>query len=94
MKPGLSNNFHFPWSGPFWVIDKLSDLNYELLGHHERKFIVHVHQLKLCQGTVNQKPKPVPKWRHKTKHRGDDLSGMNNETDLPVSHFILFIGQR
>jgi hypothetical protein len=94
MKPGPLNNFYFPWSGPFRVTDKLSDLNYKLLGHHERKFIIHVHRLKLCQGTVNQKPNPVPKWRRKTKHRGDDLSGMNHETDLPVSHFILFIGQR
>jgi hypothetical protein len=67
-KPGPSNNFYFKWSGPFQVTDKLSDLNYELRGHHEKKFIVHVHRLKLRQSTVNQKPNPVPKWRRKTEH--------------------------
>jgi hypothetical protein len=84
-KPGPSNNFYFKWSGPFRVTDKLSDLNYELLGHHERKFIVHVHRLKLCQGTVKQKPNPVPKWRRKTKHKGDNLSRVNQETEISRS---------
>jgi hypothetical protein len=89
-KPGPSNIFYFKWSGPFRVTDKLSDLNYELLRHHERKFIPHVRRLKLCQGTVKQKPNPVPKWRRKTKHKGDDLSGMNHETELSRSAILSY----
>jgi hypothetical protein len=35
VKPRHSRKFHFPWSGPFQITAKLSDLNYELLGHKE-----------------------------------------------------------
>jgi hypothetical protein len=78
-KSGPSNKFNFKWSGTFQMTEKLSELNYELRGHHEKKFIVHVHRLKLCQNTVNQKPNPVPKWWSKTKHRGNNSTRVNQQ---------------
>jgi hypothetical protein len=48
-KPRPSNNFSFKWAGPFRVTDNLSDLIYELSGHHDEKFTVHVNRLKLSE---------------------------------------------
>ena len=30
MKPGLCRKFHKPWTGPYKITAKLSDLNYEI----------------------------------------------------------------
>jgi len=46
VKPGRSKKFHFPWSGPFKITAKISDLNYEILDHGNKKRIVHVNRLK------------------------------------------------
>ena len=58
MKPGRSKKFHFPWSGPFKITAKISDLNYEILDHGNRKRIVHVNRLKgaHCSDTREAKP--------------------------------------
>jgi len=37
VKPGTSKKFHFPWSGPFEITAKISDLNYEILDHSNKK---------------------------------------------------------
>ena len=47
MKPGLSRKFRKPWSGPFKITTKISDLNYEIVGHNGKKQTVHVNRLKL-----------------------------------------------
>jgi hypothetical protein len=81
VKPGLSKKFHFPWSVPFQVTAKLSDLNCELLGNYGRKFVVDVNRMKLCNGNVKQEAKPVPKHRRLPKFKGDELSGDTAETE-------------
>jgi len=53
-----SKKFHFSWTGPFQVTAKLSDLNYELLGHNDRKFIVNINRLKPCNRAANRKSNP------------------------------------
>jgi len=49
-KPGLSKKFFSAWSGPFRVMAKLSESNYEILGQSGRKFVVHLNRLKACYG--------------------------------------------
>jgi len=58
VKPGRSKKYHFPWSGPFKITAKISDLNYEILDHGNKKRIVHVNRLKgaYCSETREAKP--------------------------------------
>jgi hypothetical protein len=49
-RPGKSSKFHLPWSGPFLVLEKVSDLNYAILGSRDKKLVVHVNRLKLAHG--------------------------------------------
>ena len=48
MKPGLTKKFRKFWSGPYKVIRKLSELNYEIISKDNRKHIVHVNRIKRC----------------------------------------------
>ena len=45
-KPGLTRKFFKPWSGPFQITAKVSELNYEILGKNDRKSVVHINRLK------------------------------------------------
>ena len=65
--PGVYRKFHKPWTGPYVVVEKLSDLNYKirpLTGNG--KPIVHYNQLKKCDpdirfpqtNTCNSQPVP------------------------------------
>jgi hypothetical protein len=65
-KPRLSEKFNFAWTDPLQVTAELSDLSYELLGHNDRKFIVHINPLKPRHGAANMKSNPIPKWPRKT----------------------------
>jgi len=48
--------------------------NYEVLGHNDRKFVVHVNRLKPCHCAANRESNPITKWPRKTKARGDKVS--------------------
>jgi len=67
------------WTGPFQVIARLSDLTYEILGHNDRRFVVHVNRLKPCHGTANRESNQIPKWPRKTTARGDKVSSAKRD---------------
>jgi len=46
IKPGLSRKFSKPWTGPYKVTVKISDLNYEIVDQKGRKQVVHINRLK------------------------------------------------
>jgi hypothetical protein len=46
LKLGLTKKFHFPWSGPFEITRKISDLNYEVADQNGKRQIVHVNRIK------------------------------------------------
>ena len=50
MFPGQSRKFHKPWSGPYTVVKKLSDVTYRVcLPQSKRKrLVVHFDRLKRC----------------------------------------------
>jgi hypothetical protein len=83
VKPRHSRKFHFPWSGPFQITAKLSDLNYELMGHQAKKFVVHVNRLKPCFGHAKPEAKPTPRRRIKAKPRGKRVSKSTQEVANP-----------
>jgi len=48
MKAGLTRKFKKFWSGPYNVIRKMYELNYEIVSQDNRKQIVHINRLKRC----------------------------------------------
>ena len=53
MKPGLTKKFRKYWSGPYKVLRKVSELNYEIISNDDKKQIVHVNRLKKsCNQTL------------------------------------------
>ena len=66
MKAGLTRKFKKFWSGPYMVIRKISELNYEIVSQDNRKQIVHINRLKKCYNqslwnpTQNQKTLKKP----------------------------------
>ena len=73
---GSSRKFHSPWSGPYKVCRKLSEVNYEIqhLGNHQRK-IVHFDRLKQCRQDM--------RMNENEKERGMVSSPTAAKTPLP-----------
>ena len=48
--PGKSKKLHHPWTGPYKILDKISDSDYKIKGLRGKKqcHIVHFDRLKLC----------------------------------------------
>ena len=46
MKAFLTKKFRKFWSGPYKIIKKISELNYDIISQDNRKEIVHVNRLK------------------------------------------------
>ena len=90
VKPGTSRKFHFPWSGPFKVTAKISDLNYEILDQGNKKRIVHVNRLKrsYCSGTQGVKPskKREKRTRGKLPTRSEQEE---EESEIRIGRFPL-----
>jgi hypothetical protein len=82
------------WSGPFRVMAKLSDLNYEILGRNGRKFVVHLNRLKTCHGRAHYGQSPARKQTGLLRQKQDMNSGPDQEADVSGSHLVLPIGQR
>ena len=62
MKPGLSRKFRIPWSGPFKINNKISDLNYDIVDQNGKKQTVHVNRLKPAHNSEIWKPKTERKF--------------------------------
>ena len=60
IKPGSSKKFKQNWTGPYRVVTRLSDLNYEIVDQQNKK-LVHVNRLK---------PNYIPQtWKPKLKQK-------------------------
>ena len=66
-KPGLCRKFHKPWTGPFKVTAKLSDLNYEIISLRGKKFVVYINRLKRDYSEETWEPKAGRKTLKKEK---------------------------
>ena len=58
--PQSHRKLHHPWSGPYRIILKLSDLNYKIapLDNPSKESIVHFDRLKLCPPGIRTKTPP------------------------------------
>jgi len=89
MKAGLTRKFKKFCSGPYHVIRKVSELNYEIVSQDNRKQIVHINRLKNCYNQSlwnpwqNQKTLKKPP-EQKTKRRD---SGEGEEEGFTVGPF-------
>jgi hypothetical protein len=64
VKPGLTKKFLKPWTGPFQVTARLSELNYEIMDHNKMP-VVHINMLKrptiqICGNLKQNKPVKNP----------------------------------
>jgi hypothetical protein len=86
-KPGTSRKFPFPWKGPFEILAKLSDLNYEIAGYNNKKMVVYVNRLKAVHGTAGKQlipPAQRPQARKpRAVSRTSDSDGMVDAIDIP-----------
>ena len=84
MKPGLTKKFRKFWSGPYKVIRKVSELNYEIISKDNRKQIVHMNRIKRCynqslwnpkrsQETSKSFPKREAKRRDSSEAEGEEF---------------------
>ena len=77
MKPGLTRRFHKPWTGPFKVVKKISDLNYRIVDQHGKLQVVHVNRLKRAYNTEFWKLK----FEHRTTKRWKRESRKSSKQD-------------
>ena len=69
VKPGLSRKFHKPWSGPYSIVAKISDLNYEIENQNFKNQVVHVNRLKQAYNFDAWEPKAKQKKRRKPREK-------------------------
>ena len=89
---GGHQKLHHPWTGPYKVESKLSDLNYKILPlftDSPKPLIVHFNRLKLCTpGTlfppITSLPNKPTSALTSTYHAGD-LSELCNFSDVDFS---------
>jgi hypothetical protein len=55
-KPGKCRKFHKPWTCPFKITAKLSELNYEIVSMTGKKLVVHINRLKKAYNEDTWKP--------------------------------------
>jgi hypothetical protein len=46
LKPGLSKKLAKPWSGPWQITKKISELNYKIVDKKGKRQVVHIDRLK------------------------------------------------
>jgi len=91
MKAGLTRKFKKFWSGPYKVIRKISELNYEIVSQDNWKQTVHINRLKKCYNQSLWNPWQTQKTlkkppEQKTKRRD---SGEGEEEGFTVGPFPL-----
>jgi hypothetical protein len=72
-KPGKCRKFHKPWTDPFKVTVKLSELNYEIVSMAGKKFLVHINRLK--------KAYDEDMWKQERVKNDEGRGELNRETE-------------
>jgi len=67
MKPGRSRKFYRPWTGPFKITRKISELYYEIIDMKDKRQVVHINRLKSADKAELWTPKTKRK-PEKKKH--------------------------
>jgi len=81
IKPGLSRKFSKPWTGPYKVTVKISDLNYEIIDQKGRKQVVHMNRLKRAHDPNFWKPKVANASSEKKPKKAVTPSSEQEEDD-------------
>jgi len=55
-RPGLSAKYFCPWTGPYQVTAKISNLNYEIQDRKAKRQIVHINRLKAAHDSSLWRP--------------------------------------
>ena len=79
-----SRKLHHPWTGPYEIVTKLSDLNYRihLAGNPTQKpSIVHFNRLKLCQPETCFQPSLLPLSESPPMHHIGDGAELYDASD-------------
>jgi hypothetical protein len=69
LKPGLTRKFRRPWTGPYQLTRKISELNYEIVDQNGKKQLVHVNRLKRLYNQDLWKPNTKGNTRKKAPKR-------------------------
>jgi hypothetical protein len=88
VKPGLTKKFSNPWKGPFKVTNRLSDLNYEIIGQNNKKQVVHINRLKKAYNQNLWKPEKEKKAVKKLPKPPVEYT-TEEEEELPARSFPL-----
>ena len=80
-----------PWSGPFEITAKISDLNYKLLDHSNKKLIVHVNRLESASYSDTREVKPSRKRERRTRRRWPTRAErkVEEEGEIRIGSFLL-----
>ena len=102
---GKSRKFYRPWSGPFVVVKKLSDVTYRVqeVNNRGRRMIVHFNRLKPYKHSTsryqNSRREQIPsdvgrqEEEHGQHYFSTNLEVVDDEVNEPVPH-LLWVHQR
>ena len=88
-KPKLSKKFRPKWSGPYKIIKKISELNYEIAGPNDKRQVVHVNRLKAAPDPSVWKPKPKRQTAKKHSERSRTTQEEEGEEEVRIGPFPL-----
>ncbi len=79
---GHSKNLHRPWTGPFRVVSKLSDVTYRIQHTRvRRRVVVHFDRLKRCPHSMRLAD-DAPTAPHRASRRFPDIRRPGSELEL------------
>jgi hypothetical protein len=55
-KSGVAYKFRKPWTSPFKIVQRISDLNYQIVSKNGKLSVVHVNRLKTCMNPEAFRP--------------------------------------
>ena len=86
VKTGQSRKFHKPWSGPYTVVKKLSDVTYRVcLPQSKRKrLVVHFDRLKRCSENLRWDTQLNPGSTEPPNSKSSDANSGNRRYDLEL----------
>jgi hypothetical protein len=88
-KPGLTRKFRKSWSGPYKIIRKISELNYEIVDQMDKKQIVHMNRLKRSYDQSLWKSKSRQKPRKKAPKQSDEHLDSSEKAEIQIGPFPL-----
>jgi len=89
LKAGQTKKFQKFWSGPYTLIRKISELNYETVGQDDKKIVVHLNRLKRCYNQSLWKPRQNHKAQKKPPKRKTKRLDSGEEEEIRVGPFPL-----